>query len=72
MPESQIETANLCMVSFAGMGGEPGIMMLYPPIPGRPFTKDQALNLAAWLVAIADHSPDHADFKAVLSAVEST
>ena len=33
---------------------------------------EKALRLAAWIVAVADESPDHADFKAVLEAVENS
>ena len=38
------------------------------PIPQR-MTKGEALNLAAWLVAMAD---DHDDFPALLDAVQNT
>lgn len=36
----------------------------------NPMSKADALNLAAWLVALADHSKDHADFKTLLEEVE--
>lgn len=41
---------------------------------GVPHTisRERALVLAAWIVALADSSDDHADFKRVLDAVEST
>lgn len=39
---------------------------------GPGLTAQEALNLAAWLVALSDRSPDHADFAELLSAIEST
>lgn len=35
-------------------------------------TREHALNLAAWLVVLADHSTDHADFTALVREIEST
>lgn len=46
--------------------------LLAPPLPGRILSKNEALNLAAWLVACADDSENHKDFHEVLEAVEST
>lgn len=39
--------------------------------PSRRMTYDEALVFAAWIVAIADHSDDHAEFDKILAAVES-
>ncbi len=39
---------------------------------GQPIPPAKALRLAAWVVALADPSPGHADFRALLDAVERT
>jgi hypothetical protein len=46
--------------------------LLNPPLPGRIITREEALVLAAWLVAIADDSESHVDFLDVLKQVEAT
>lgn len=45
---------------------------IVPMMPIGEMTPAKALRLAAWIVALADHSEDHADFKAVLAAVTNT
>jgi hypothetical protein len=45
--------------------------MRVPPFQRQlVITRDEALNLAGWLVALAD--PDHMDFLVVLEAIEKT
>lgn len=61
-----INTANDCMIGVSG-----DIIMAMIPIQGR-IPKDKALRLAAWIVAMADNSEDHAEFNRILEAVEST
>lgn len=46
------------------------IVITFPP--QGPMGKHEALRLAAWIVALADDSPDHEVFAKVLEAVEST
>lgn len=46
--------------------------ILNPPLAGRILTKEEVLNLAAWLVAVADDSESHKDFNEMLKAVEAT
>ena len=62
MPED-IDTMNKFMVAVRGEQ----VLLLRPPL--APMTKADALNLAAWLVAIAD---DEDTFDAVLAAVKNT
>ena len=59
-----IDTANHFLVSVGGQG------ISVMNAPRLPMSKDEALNLAAWLVAVADPLGD--DFQAVLDAVKST
>lgn len=61
----KIDTLNRFVVGM--IGGK--IAIVFPPI--APITKEQALNLAAHLVALADTSENHADFLNVLKAVEN-
>ena len=62
MPED-IDTFNKFMVAVRGEQ----VLLLRPPL--APMTKVDALNLAAWLVAVAD---DEDTFDAVLAAVKNT
>jgi hypothetical protein len=55
----------------ATAGGEMIAIMNPGPLLA-PIGKPAALILAAWLVALADSSPDHAEFRKLLAAVEST
>ena len=58
-----LDTTNKFLV---GMRGD-GLLVLY--IPVRILRKSDALNLAAWLVAMAD---DNDEFPALLEAVRNT
>ena len=60
-----INTANDFLV---GVRGD----LIQPVLPIGPMTKEKAIRLAGWLVALADFSKDHSDFKAVLAAIERT
>lgn len=62
MPETDIDTTNKFMVSLHG----DGIVMLRRP--ASQLSKAEALNLAAWLVALADR---HDSFPALLEAVQN-
>lgn len=57
------DSTNQFLVSVRG---EDIVVLLHIP---RPMGKAQALNLAAWLVALAD---DHNQFPALLNAVQNT
>lgn len=59
-----MDTTNDCIVSASSRG----VTILMPPI--GPMPKEQALRLAAWLVAIAD--PIGEEFEKVLEAVRNT
>jgi hypothetical protein len=61
-----IEAFNKFFVS--SVAGERFKLMRSPGI----MSADDALNLAAWLVAMADHSPNHERFAEVLRAVQET
>lgn len=61
----QIDTTNDFMV-----GSQGDLIVLLRP-PGRAITKVAALRLAAYLVAMADESPNHLRFGLVLDGVES-
>lgn len=63
-PEEPIETLNQFIVAANG----DCIVVMHPP--NTPLTKEEALNLAAYLVALAD--PTHERFAKVLKAIEST
>lgn len=60
---SDIDTSNRC---FVGCAGE-NIVILAPP---RTCSKATALNLAAWLVALAEETPGQ--FNTILEAVKNT
>lgn len=62
--EEPVNTVNEFLVGIRG--GD--IIIGLPPL--RPITKDEALRLAAWLVAVADPTGD--DFDKVRRAVLST
>jgi len=61
---SEMDTLNRHLVGM--QGGK--IVIMSPPLGGM--TKEQALVLAAWIVAVAD--PRGEDFQKVLDAVIST
>lgn len=61
----ELDTSNKFMVGVSGAH----IVMLRPP--RGSITKDDALNLAAWLVALADDTPPH-KFLSVMEAVQNT
>lgn len=63
---TSVDTTNRFMVG--GVGDE--ILILAPPMAGLPISRELALNLAAWLVALADFEDDR--FPEVLEAVRST
>ncbi len=66
-----VDTANRFMVGLAGDGiAIRGSAQLIRGLARRPLSKDDALNLAAWLVAMAD--PTDERFPAILQAVRST
>lgn len=60
---STIDTTNRFLVG--SRGDKISIMVLHTEI-----SKEQALNLAAYLVCMADMSQDHEDFNKVLEAIE--
>ena len=62
---SKIDTTNRYLVAAKADGS---VVIMFQPL--RAMSKNDALLLAAWLVAIADPLGD--DFKAVLEAVQST
>lgn len=63
-----IDTTNLYLVASTMGGHEQVIQVLHPGVVRM--TTDQALNLAAWIVAMAD--PLDERFPHVLEAVRST
>ena len=63
---AEIETTNDHLV---GRRGDHTIVT-FPP--HAPMGRDEALRLAAWLVAVTDESADYSDFHAVLEAVSQT
>ena len=51
------------------------MMMLRPPLPGERLTDEQALSMAAWLVAMVDPVPGgdvRARFDVMLRAIQGT
>ena len=60
-----VETFNRFMVSSQ----DGNVLMLHPPKMGEPFSPQDALLLAAWLVAILFQEDK---FSEVLQAVQST
>ncbi len=62
----EIETLNKFMVAAGGKG----IAMLNGPHRGVPFSADDALLLAAYLVSMAEHKASHT-FEEVLNAVQN-
>lgn len=67
-PEPTLPTSNLPPDGFmvCGRGDQIGFV----PSPYGTYSKDQALNLAAWLVALADPAGDR--FQKFLDAVRGT
>lgn len=69
MSDDTIDTTNKFAVSLVEpWGREPRIAMV---TTGHVFTPDDALNLAAWLVALADGQGTHR-FAEVLAGVRAT
>jgi hypothetical protein len=68
MKEGTIDTANRFMV-----GVFRDDLVFLRPVPQK-LSKDDALNLAAWIVALADDSggDDDGDFQALLKAIRNT
>lgn len=66
-PDPPIDTKNDFLVGVHGSGDVP---LYSPSIPIKEMTKDEAVRLAAWLVAMAD--PSCEQFNAVLHAVMNT
>lgn len=62
-----IDTTNLYWVGSTSGGTDRVIQVLHPGV--ARMTRDQALNLAAWLVTLAD---DDDEFPEILAAVRST
>lgn len=65
MSTEPIETINDCMVSIRG----DDIIVIFPR---SRMSHEVALRMAAWIVALADESPEHQQFRDVLNAVENT
>jgi len=65
-----IDTTNDMLVGSRGPLSDQTFTLMLPPAAGEPFSRDRALRLAAWLVALAD--PLDEQFPAVLDAVRST
>ena len=65
-----IDTTNDMLVGSRGPLADQTFTLMLPPAAGAPFSRDRALRLAAWLVALAD--PLDEEFPAVLAAVRST
>ena len=67
-----LDTSNQFVVG----GGALGIVVQAPPLPGAPLTEAEALNLAAWLVAIVARRSSSVGagdrFLQVLEAIENT
>ena len=59
---------NRFFVGARGFGDDAQIVVMLPPI--KPITKDDAVNLAAWLVAVAD--PLRETFDRVITEVMDT
>lgn len=49
--------------------GSDGLVILLPPPRGGPLSNDDALNLAAWLVALADRD---GKFGALLKEIQNS
>lgn len=62
-----MDTFNYGMV---GVQGDSLVVM--QPLRLQRMTKPQALQVAAWLVALADDSEGHAEFQKLLAAVMAT
>lgn len=67
MPEETIDTTNDCLV---GVRHDAIVIVNLGPLQ-RGMNKEVALRLAAFIVALADPTPDHAQFAKVLAAVEN-
>jgi hypothetical protein len=63
MKDNEIDTTNDSLVCVRGSGQ---IALLRPR---AEYTKDQALRMAAWIVALAD---DEGEFDSLLEAVRNT
>ena len=62
---SEIDVGNHHVV---GVQGEYVVIF----VPPRRLLKKDALAFAAWIVAMADQSLDHADFREILRRVENS
>ena len=62
-----LDTMNRFMVASQG----DGIRVMHPPTRQDAMSKQDALVFAAWLVALADTSPENADFLEILRRVEN-
>jgi hypothetical protein len=60
-----IDTTNRCMVGVVG----DKVVLLNPPRPTVPMSRDEALTLAAYLVTMAD--PAGKRFAEILEAVQN-
>lgn len=73
MPDDKlpVDTTNKFLVGVLGLGGkDPMIYILRAIHPRVPIERADALNLAAYIVALLD--PDGADFARMLEAVKQT
>lgn len=64
-PPAQPDTSNMFAVGVTGVSMSKVIINL--PVP-RPLTREQALNLAAWLIVLAD--PEGKDFARLVEAIK--
>jgi hypothetical protein len=68
IPSPDFDVANKFLVASAPADGT--FTLLNPPKPRQVLTRAEALNLAAWIVAIVD--PDMDDFAKMLVDVQAT
>jgi hypothetical protein len=64
-----IDTTNRFAVAVVASGG---IVLLHPPQARELLTRDEALTLAAYLVALAESQGKGEPFAAFLEAVQNT
>lgn len=70
---TQPETFNQFLVGAAmHRNGQPGIQVVGYAMLCNPITPAEALNLAAWLVALADQTGERPQFGRLLRAVMAT
>ena len=63
----EIDTTNRFMV--ASQGDTNTIRVMHPPTRQQGVSKQDALVFAAWLVTMADDSPDNSQFQEILHRV---